>query len=143
MDGVVRAEGFQNGICWRGNPNPKAGPSRSIPLACFAKLAAIDGLRLISLQKQEACADDETLPDLILPGEDFDTGPDAFIETAAMMQNLDLIVSSLGSNPCLQAGRGFSRFFVHSNGSHTMFHHRYHIVWITKYRYKVLEGALR
>src|SRR4030088_3764481 len=22
-------------------------------------------------------------------------------------------------------------------------HHRYHIVWITKYRYKVLEGALR
>jgi hypothetical protein len=25
----------------------------------------------------------------------------------------DLIVSSLGSNPCLQAGRGFSRFFVH------------------------------
>jgi hypothetical protein len=24
-----------------------------------------------------------------------------------------LIVSSLGSNPCLQAGRGFSRFFVH------------------------------
>ncbi len=27
--------------------------------------------------------------------------------------------------------------------SHTVFHHRYHIVWITKYRYKVLEGALR
>ncbi|MGH6819489.1 MAG: transposase, partial [Methylocella sp.] len=26
---------------------------------------------------------------------------------------------------------------------HTVFHHRYHIVWITKYRYKVLEGALR
>ena len=31
----------------------------------------------------------------------------------------------------------------YSNGSHTVFHHRYHIVWITKYRYKVLEGALR
>ena len=28
-------------------------------------------------------------------------------------------------------------------GCHTVFHHRYHIVWITKYRYKVLEGALR
>ena len=26
---------------------------------------------------------------------------------------------------------------------YTVFHHRYHIVWITKYRYKVLEGALR
>ena len=31
----------------------------------------------------------------------------------------------------------------YSRGSHTVYHHRYHIVWITKYRYKVLEGALR
>src|SRR3979409_265453 len=30
-----------------------------------------------------------------------------------------------------------------TSGSHTVYHHRYHIVWITKYRYKVLEGALR
>lgn len=27
--------------------------------------------------------------------------------------------------------------------SHTVFHHRFHIVWITKYRYKVLTGDLR
>jgi putative transposase len=31
----------------------------------------------------------------------------------------------------------------YNNGRHTVFHHRYHIVWMTKYRYKVLEGALR
>ena len=31
----------------------------------------------------------------------------------------------------------------HSRRSHTVTHHRYHIVWITKYRYKVLEGKLR
>ena len=31
----------------------------------------------------------------------------------------------------------------YTSGSHTVFHHRYHIVWITKYRYKVLEGAVR
>ena len=31
----------------------------------------------------------------------------------------------------------------YTSGSHTVFHHRYHIVWITKYRYKVWEGALR
>ena len=31
----------------------------------------------------------------------------------------------------------------YTSGSHTVFHHRYHIVWITKYRYNVLEGALR
>jgi putative transposase len=31
----------------------------------------------------------------------------------------------------------------YSRGSHTVYHHRYLIVWITKYRYIVLEGTLR
>jgi len=32
---------------------------------------------------------------------------------------------------------------AYSTGSHTRFYHRYHVVWVTKYRYKVLEGAMR
>jgi putative transposase len=32
---------------------------------------------------------------------------------------------------------------AYSRGAHTIFHHRYHIVWIPKYRYKVLVGDLR
>src|ERR1035441_383742 len=35
-----------------------------------------------------------------------------------------------------------SVYELHKRESHG-FYHRYHIVWITKYRYKVLEGALR
>ena len=31
----------------------------------------------------------------------------------------------------------------YSKGSHTVYHHRYHIVWITKYRYRVLQGELQ
>ena len=31
----------------------------------------------------------------------------------------------------------------YSKGSHTVFHHRYHLVWITKDRYRVLQGDLR
>ena len=31
----------------------------------------------------------------------------------------------------------------YSTGAHTTFHHRYHIVWITKYRYKVLTTPMR
>ena len=31
----------------------------------------------------------------------------------------------------------------YDRGKHTVFHHRYHIVWITKYRYKELKGAVR
>ena len=32
---------------------------------------------------------------------------------------------------------------AYSTGSHTLFHHRYHIVWAPKYRYKVLHGEVR
>jgi putative transposase len=28
-------------------------------------------------------------------------------------------------------------------GSHTVYHHRYHIVWVPKYRFKVLHGEVR
>ncbi len=32
---------------------------------------------------------------------------------------------------------------TYSTSSHTKFHNRYHIVWITKYRYKVLTPEIR
>jgi len=32
---------------------------------------------------------------------------------------------------------------AYDTGSHTKFYHRYHVVWITKYRYKVLRGEVR
>ena len=31
----------------------------------------------------------------------------------------------------------------YDKGKHCTFHHRYHLVWITKYRYKVLRGDVR
>ena len=30
-----------------------------------------------------------------------------------------------------------------SKSSHTIYHHRYHIVWITKYRYRILSGQIQ
>jgi len=32
---------------------------------------------------------------------------------------------------------------VYSKGCHTVYSHRYHVVWATKYRYDVLKGELR
>ena len=32
---------------------------------------------------------------------------------------------------------------TYCTGSHTKFYHRFHVVWITKYRYKVLHGEMR
>ena len=40
-----------------------------------------------------------------------------------------------GSTPIYTVG--------YSTGCHTTFHHRYHIVWAPKYRYKVLHGEVR
>jgi tetratricopeptide (TPR) repeat protein len=86
--------GFKIGIAWQGNPDPKVDMARAAPLSAFAPLAAIPGVRLISLQKgfgtnqiTESGLPVETL------GEDFDSGPDAFTDTAAVMANLDLIVT--------------------------------------------------
>ena len=31
----------------------------------------------------------------------------------------------------------------YDTGKHCVFYHRYHVVWSTKYRYKVLSGAIR
>ncbi len=31
----------------------------------------------------------------------------------------------------------------YTHGHHTVYHHRYHIVWITKYRYKILTRAMK
>jgi len=31
----------------------------------------------------------------------------------------------------------------YSRGNHTTYYHRYHLVWITKYRYKILTGNLQ
>jgi putative transposase len=53
-----------------------------------------------------------------------------------------LIVRFWVLNLRLQTETGLSRM-SYSTGSHTVFYHRYHIVWITKYRYKVLQGKLR
>jgi putative transposase len=32
---------------------------------------------------------------------------------------------------------------AYSTGSHSIFHHRYHIVWAPKYRFNVLHGPVR
>lgn len=92
----LSGEALRIGIAWRGNPKAP-GPSRAIPLSAFLPLSRIPNVRLISLQKNDG-ADElaglskgmtiETL------GADFDTGVDAFLDTAAVMMDLDLVITS-------------------------------------------------
>ncbi len=98
--GRIGQHGFKIGIAWTGSATATAIlRNRFMPLEAFASIAGIPGVRLISLQKG---ADSETaaasFPVETL-GADFDAGPDAFVDTAAVMQSLDLMVicdSALG-----------------------------------------------
>ena len=67
-----------------------------MPLMALAPLAEVTGVRLISLQKGFG----EEQISLLSPsmraetlGADFDGGPDAFVDTAAAMASLDLVVA--------------------------------------------------
>ena len=92
----VGADGFKIGICWQGNPRGAIDKGRSVPLREFRPLAALPDVRLISLQRTHGLDQLTSLPDG-MPVEAlgaFDQGNDAFVDTAAIMRNLDLIVTS-------------------------------------------------
>ena len=89
--------GFRVGIAWQGNPAGSIDNGRSIPLRAFAPLTKIERVRIISLQKNYGSEQLASLPPGMTverPGFDFDEGNDAFIDTAAIMANLDLVITS-------------------------------------------------
>ncbi|MEX2112666.1 MAG: tetratricopeptide repeat protein, partial [Pirellulales bacterium] len=89
--------GFKVAIAWQGNPAYEDDARRSVPLAAFAPLADLPDVRLFSLQKQHgleqlaALAGRLRIVDL---GPRLDEGGDAFVDTAAVMKNMDLVVTS-------------------------------------------------
>ncbi|WP_158816239.1 DUF6165 family protein [Methylocapsa sp. S129] len=92
----IGAHGFKIGISWQGNPNPEADIGRSVPLAAFASLAALPNVRLISIQKGVGSEQLVNLPPGMAVetlGADFDAGPDAFVDTAAVIAHVDLVVT--------------------------------------------------
>jgi tetratricopeptide (TPR) repeat protein len=89
--------GFKVGIHWQGNPGMSQDRIRSVPLAAFAPIADIAGVRLISLQKQPGSGQiaEVGFRDRIeTPLDDADIGAEAMLETAALLMNLDLVVTS-------------------------------------------------
>ena len=92
----IGAQGFKVGVVWQGNPDPEADRARSMPLTALAPLAGIAGVRLISLQKGAGEEQLSNLPPSLRVetlGADFDAGADAFVDTAAAMTCLDLVVT--------------------------------------------------
>jgi len=87
---------FKIGIAWQGNPGFPGDRLRSIPLAQFAPLARASGARFFALQQGTGR---EQLRGLTSSFPVTDLGPrldagGAFIDTAAVMKCLDLVVTS-------------------------------------------------
>jgi Flp pilus assembly protein TadD len=84
------------GIAWQGRADYRDDRRRSIPLAAFAPLATLAGVRLVSLQKGFGTEQLATAAwrDQVI---DFGAGLDrdgAFVDSAAILQSLDLVVTS-------------------------------------------------
>jgi hypothetical protein len=89
----IGENGLRVGIAWQGFSGRFEDRGRSIPLTAFVPLAQ-PGVRLISLQKGEGEAQIASAGFAIETFPKLDDGPDAFLDTAAMMTALDLIVTS-------------------------------------------------
>lgn len=85
------------GIVWQGNPDHQADLYRSVPLNALKPLADVDGVQLISLQRGKGTEQLRTWNGnkviYCLP-EDIDQSSGAFMDTAAILNHLDVIVTS-------------------------------------------------
>ncbi len=84
---------FKVGIAWQGNPRHARDRERSVPWQYFGALARLPGVKLVSLQKghgtQQVTAEFATL--------DLSTQLDnsfAFVDSASVLMNLDLLVTA-------------------------------------------------
>jgi tetratricopeptide (TPR) repeat protein len=104
------APGLRVALAWAGNPRMETGRylGRSPPLAALAPIMEIPGVSCISLQKGSGEEQLDAVPFgariLRLPG--LDAGPDAFLDTAAVLKCVDLVVTSDTSIAHLAGGLG-------------------------------------
>ena len=89
--------GFKIGINWASGHSDKPHfKQRDIPLASFAAVAALPGVQLISLQKGPAAAQIAKVAfgsRIMTLNADPDAEADFFLDTAAVMMSLDLVVT--------------------------------------------------
>jgi tetratricopeptide (TPR) repeat protein len=91
----VGEHGFRVGCVWQGNANPEADIARAFPLQALAPLADVPDVRLISLQR--GLGEEQIGEALGFAVErlsaDYDSGSQAFLDAAAVMTSLDLVVT--------------------------------------------------
>lgn len=96
-DVLAEIPGLRIGISWQGNPKYPHDRVRSIPLACYAPLADRPSTQLISLQHGLGTEQIEQVADRFsvrVLGDEIDRHAGPFMDTAAILTGLDLVVTS-------------------------------------------------
>lgn len=89
--------GYKIGLVWQGNPKHQADRMRSMPLAEFGPLGKLKGIQLFSLQKGAGSEQLDTLGgvlDVVPLGARLDETTGAFMDTVAVLRNLDLLITT-------------------------------------------------
>lgn len=108
-DRLIDLNGLRVGIAWQGKPTYVRDSLRSVPLTQFADLAELPDVQLISLQKSHGRSQLEQLPHserILNLAPELDQGPDGFEDTAAVIKNLDLVITSDTALAHLAGGLG-------------------------------------
>ena len=85
-------QGVKVGIVWQGSPKHKADRYRSVPLKHLESLAEVKGVKLVSLQKGPGTEQLQGRFPVLDLSERLDLAG-AFLDTAAIMMNLDLVIT--------------------------------------------------
>ena len=94
---IRNVTGFKVAISWQGSTKYAGDRRASIPLKHFAPLASVPGVQLISLQKGVGSEQLGPVAGEVLPldlGRQIDEGGQAFVDTAAIMKVVDLVITS-------------------------------------------------
>ena len=106
---LPQGEGLRVGIAWQGNPSYYYDYVRSIPLRFFAPLIATEAVQFFNLQKGfgagqlESCGFGNRITDF---GDELDAEAGPFMDTAAILANLDLVIASDSAVPHLAGAMG-------------------------------------
>jgi tetratricopeptide (TPR) repeat protein len=94
---LARIPGLKVGINWQGNPKYAGDRHRSIPLKYFEQLSRVPGVQLVSLQKNAGLDQLDGLNGkfpVVDLGRKLDENTGPFMDTAAVLKNLDLFITS-------------------------------------------------
>ena len=112
---LAHDKNFKLGICWQGNAHyqtqslRRAVAAKSLPLATLAQLSTINGVSVYSLQHVDGTEQFSELDSRYVVhtfGDDFDKTHGRFMDSAAVIENLDLIISVDTSIAHLAGGLG-------------------------------------